>query len=157
MCGIILTVEIKRATLHEGLPLITALNAELEVMYPEPGANHFQLDENEVAPGRGCFLIARDGGIALGCGAIRLNEYGAEVKRMYTAPAARGRGVGRAILDGLEKEARALGATRMILETGTRQLAAIRLYERAGFTKIDLYGEYVRSPETSYCMARALV
>jgi ribosomal protein S18 acetylase RimI-like enzyme len=63
--------------------------------------------------------------------------------------------VGRAILDALVAEARALGATRVVLETGVRQHEAMALYERAGFARIERFGEYVDSP-LSICMARAL-
>ena len=66
----------------------------------------------------------------------------AEIKRMYVDPSARGRGVGRQILDALEAEARRLGARRIVLETGPRQPEAIALYARAGFAEIPLFGEY---------------
>src|SRR5687768_10077406 len=73
--------------------LIDALNAELSSRYPEEGANHFRLDPDEVADGRGAFLIARRSGKAVGCGAVRRIEAGAgEIKRMYVSPEERGRG-----------------------------------------------------------------
>jgi GNAT superfamily N-acetyltransferase len=74
---------------------------------------------------------------------------------MYVTPKARGRRVAVAILDALEREARVLGATRVVLETGTRQLAAIRLYERAGYVPIPAFGEYIGSP-LSACMGKDL-
>jgi len=131
--------------------LIAALNAELSAVYPEPGATHFRLDPGEVAPGRGAFLVARDGGVPAGCGAVRLLADGAaEVKRMYVAPARRGRGVGRGILAALEEEARRIGARRLVLETGVRQVPAIRLYRDAGWREIPPYGEYATAKETAY-------
>ena len=137
--------------------LITALNAELSAQYPEPGATHFRLDADEVAEGCGAFLVASVGERAVGCGAVRRLEPGVgEVKRMYVVPDARGRGVGRAILEALGAEARALGLTRLVLETGVRQREAIALYERAGFSHIPPFGEYVASPTTSVCMAKDL-
>ena len=69
--------------------------------------------------------------------------------------AARGAGLGRRILDALSAEARALGATRVVLETGARQHVAIGLYERAGFVRVAAFGEYVGSP-LSVCMAKDL-
>ena len=112
--------------------LIEALNAELSSRYPEDGATHFRLDPEEVAPGRGTFLVAVREGRPLGCGAVRRIEAGVgEVKRMYVAPEARGAGIGRAVLQALEAEARALGCARLVLETGVRQPEAIALYERA--------------------------
>jgi aspartate racemase len=146
--------------------LIGALNAELSAAYPEPGANHFRLDESDVGPGKGAFVVATWRGEPVGCGAVRclreealVAELGlgvGELKRMYVDPRMRGRGVGRALLERLEREARALGLTRLVLETGTRQLDAIRLYRAAGFADMPPYGEYVASPATSVCMSKAL-
>src|SRR6476620_5308878 len=136
--------------------LITALNAELESIYPEDGANFFRLDPEEVAEGRGAFLVAYLNDKPIGCGAIRLNEPGlAEIKRMYVDPAVRGRRVGRQIVDALEAQARQLGVKRIVLETGPRQPDAIAMYEHAGFHEIPLYGEYIGSL-FSVCMAKDL-
>jgi len=136
--------------------LIEALNAELSSLYPEEGANHFRLDPGEVADGRGAFLIASSSGKPVGCGAVRhIEARTGEIKRMYVSPEARGRGIGRAVLEALEAEARALGIARLVLETGTRQGEAMALYQRAGFSRIALFGEYVGSP-LSVCMAKDL-
>ncbi len=143
-------------TSPEARALISALNAELAPLYPEQGALHFRLDEAEVGPGRGAFLVAYRGGEPAGCGAVRLvSTTTAELKRMYVAPSARGLGVGRRLLAALEAEARALGASRLVLETGVRQAEAIAMYERAGYAPIEPYGEYVGSP-TSVCLAKAI-
>jgi putative acetyltransferase len=137
--------------------LIAALNEELSRMYPEPGATHFRVDVNEVAEGRGTFVIATKAGKAIACGALRRIDNGAgEIKRMYVIPDERGRGVSRIVLAALEDEARNLGLSRLLLETGIRQAAAIALYERSGFERIPAYGEYVLSPATSICMAKDL-
>ena len=151
-------MEIGRAELTsaEAQALIAALNAELAARYPEPGANHFSLAADEVAPGRGAFLVAREGGAPVACGAMRLiDATTVELKRMYVAPAARGRRLGAAILAALEAEARALGATRAVLETGVRQGEALALYRRAGYEEIPAFGEYVGSP-LSVCMGKRL-
>src|SRR4051812_864945 len=80
--------------------LILALNAELESIYPEDGANFFRLDAEEVTEGRGAFLVAYLDDIPVGCGAVRLNEpLLAEIKRMYVDPSVRGRRVGRKIIE----------------------------------------------------------
>jgi GNAT superfamily N-acetyltransferase len=136
--------------------LILALNAELEEMYPEEGANHFRLDAEEVADGRGAFLVAYRDGQAVGCGAVRRNDHQvAEIKRMYVVPEARGRGIARQVLVALEAEARQLGVNRLVLETGLRQVEALALYRRAGFVEIPLFGEYIDSP-LSVCMEKHL-
>jgi putative acetyltransferase len=151
-------VEIRREDL--GAPaaqkLIQALNAELEGRYPEDGANFFRLDAEEVREGRGGFFIAYLAARPIGCGAVRRIEPGVvEIKRMYVDPTARGRGVGRQILDVLDAQARQLGARRLVLETGPRQPDAIALYQHAGFVEIPLFGEYVGS-QFSVCMAKDL-
>jgi putative acetyltransferase len=137
--------------------LIAALNEELTAMYPEPGATHFRLDPAEVAPGRGAFLVAYRDDTPVGCGAVRrLDSDTAEIKRMYVAPQLRGHGVGRALVDALEREARDLGVQRLVLETGSRQIAAMAMYRRAGFIDIPPFGEYQASSTTSVCMAKTL-
>lgn len=137
--------------------LVAQLNEELAARYPEPGANHFRLDPEEVGPGRGAFLLARWGEQAVGCGALRILEPGtAELKRMFALPSARRRGIGRAILRALEDEARRLGVTRLVLETGICQEEAVALYRAHGFSEIPPFGEYVLSAATSVCMAKDL-
>jgi len=161
-----LEISIEPLTGDAAARLIAALNAELAAHYPEPGATHFGLSPGDVAPGNGTFVVARLLDRPVGCGALRrlqsaelIRELGprvGELKRMYVAPEMRGRGIGRALLTRLEDEARNLGLTRVVLETGTRQTEAIALYRRAGFESIPAYGEYVASPDTSLCFAKDL-
>ncbi|MGA8717932.1 MAG: GNAT family N-acetyltransferase, partial [Solirubrobacteraceae bacterium] len=79
----------------------------------------------------------------------------AELKRMYVVPAARGRGLSRAVLSELETRATALGATRVVLETGDKATAALALYESAGYARIPCFGAYAASP-TSICFEKRL-
>ena len=153
-----MTVSVRREPLSSPISraLVSALDDELSRQYPEPGATHFRLDAEEVSDGHGAFVIAWVDGSPLGCGAVRrLGATSAELKRMYVAPAARGRGVGRALLEALEGEARRLGVRQLLLETGVRQRAALVLYERAGFMVVPAFGEYRDSP-LSVCMAKDL-
>lgn len=108
------------------------------------------------------FLVARDDhGVPIACGGLRplsVDVLGAgvvEIKRMYTAPSARGTGVATAVLRALEKEARQLGAHRLVLETGTGQPDAIRFYQREGYAPVALFGSYIGS-DNSECFARDL-
>ena len=152
-------VVIARADLNADVSraLISALNAELSAMYSEPGANHFGLKPEEVSGKRGAFLIVSHSGTPVGCGAVRLiDAETGELKRMYMAPSARGKGLGRQLVAALEAETRSLGARRLVLETGTRQHAALALYRAAGFQPIPLYGEYCLSPDTSVCLGKGL-
>ncbi len=136
--------------------LIKALNAELSATYPEPGATHFRLDPEETKEGRGAFVVARIDGVPMACGAIRKNdEETAEIKRMFVVQKARGRGLSHRVLSALEAEAARLQVKRIVLETGPRQHAALALYERSGYERIPLFGEYIGSP-MSICMEKRL-
>jgi putative acetyltransferase len=154
------TITIARADVAADVSraLIDSLNAELRAVYPEPGATHFCLDPEEVAIGRGAFLVVHCDGMPVGCGALRLLDRGvAELKRMYVMPPQRGIGLGRRLVAALEAEARTLGVRRLVLETGVRQTAALALYQATGFQPIPLYGEYCLSPDTSICFGKDLV
>ncbi len=88
------------------------------------------------------FFIARSDGAAVGCGGVSLLGDHAEVRRMYVRPGARRQGVAQALLARIEREARGAGLTLLRLETGTRQGAAIGLYEQAGFARCAPFGAY---------------
>lgn len=125
----------------EARALVAALVDELASLYP-PEAMHYY---DPVAGGGtgGVFMLACLGDRAVGCGALKpLDAATGELKRMYVAPEARRAGVGAALLDALEAEARARGLTRLQLETGVHQPAARALYERAGYVEVPCAGEY---------------
>ncbi|GAA1977980.1 GNAT family N-acetyltransferase [Catenulispora subtropica] len=136
----------------EAAALRAAQRAEIEEMYgpdSEPG----------VAPSAAdiaLFVVAYAGGAPVGCGALRPLEPGAaEIKRMYVVPDWRGRGVSSAVLSALEAGAAARGRTTLKLETGPRQAAAIRFYERSGYARVPCFGAYADDP-TSQCYQREL-
>ena len=109
-----------------------------------------------MAAGLGTFVVARIDGRAVACGAVRrLDESTVEVKRMYVEPDVRGQGVAKEVLAHLEAAARELGARRAVLETGIYQDEAIGLYIRAGYRKVDCWGEYLTSP-TSVCYEKKI-
>lgn len=144
-----LTIDPEPLDSADARRLIDQLDAHLHSMYP-PEDNFTEL------PTADAFLIAREDGRAVGCGAVRFIDAGvAEVKRMYVAPDARGTGVGRRIMEELEAFVRSKGAHRLVLETGPKQLAAIALYEGFGFERTDCWGEYVHS-NSSVCYAKPL-
>jgi RimJ/RimL family protein N-acetyltransferase len=94
-----------------------------------------------VAP-TGAFVLARDDDGVAGCGAVvRVDDDRAEIKRMWVAPSARGRGLGRRLLLRLEDEARALGATTAILDTNGVLTEAIAMYEHAGYHGVERYND----------------
>ena len=88
-------------------------------------------------------VVVYENGKAVGCGAIK--EFAAgimEVKRMYTLPGNRGKGIAASILRELETWAAELGYQKCILETGKKQPEAIRLYQANGYNVIPNYGQY---------------
>jgi putative acetyltransferase len=104
------------------------------------------------------FFAAWDGDTLAGCGAIKhLDEGHGELKSMRAAPAYRGLGVGRAILDRLLAEARARGYAQVSLETGRPAPfhPAQALYRANGFVECPPFGDYV-SDDFSLCMTRRL-
>lgn len=139
-----LVVEQVESPTDEVRLLIGELDAELGGTYA-PGQRHGLSLSRVFQPGV-LFFIARLGGEAVGCGGIALQGDSAEVKRMYVRHAARGHSVARTILDRLKAEARARGVSRLTLETGDAQHAAIRFYERSGFTRCGAFGDYAAMP-----------
>ena len=111
-----------------------------------PPEHSFALDVDALVQPGIAFFSYRDGdGTVLGVGAIKeLDAAHAELKSMHTAAEARGRGVGRAILDHLLSVARARGYRRVSLETGTTPgfAAARALYESAGFVPAGPFADY---------------
>ena len=139
------------------IDLVEQLNHELAAVATEPNEIHFSLTTDEVTGDRGVMLRARLEGRLVGCGAVRTIEPGVgEIKRMFVDPTVRGERLGAALLDQLELGARRLGLDTLRLETGPRQVAANRLYQRAGYERCPAWGEYLLSPATSMCYAKSL-
>jgi GNAT superfamily N-acetyltransferase len=125
--------------------LVTEALTELGQRYGGSG------DDTPVAltdfdPPDGWFCVAVDGDRLVGCCGWRRHGTDAELKRMFTTPAARGRGVARRLLAAIEQSARAAGMKRVILETGDKQPEAIGLYESAGYVRIEDFGYYKGEP-----------
>ncbi|TMI63758.1 MAG: GNAT family N-acetyltransferase [Bacteroidetes bacterium] len=101
-------------------------------------------------------VVVYENDYPVACGAIR--EFKAdsmEVKRMYTLPEMRGKGIAGIVLTELEKWAAELGYKKCVLETGKRQPEAIHLYEKNGYKIIPNYGEYLNI-ENSVCFEKEL-
>jgi len=101
-------------------------------------------------------VVAYEDDIAVGCGAMK--EYAPdtmEIKRMWTAPGSRGKGIGAKVIAELETWASELSYKKCILETGKKQPEAIRLYEKTGYTLIPNYGQYAEQ-ENSLCFEKEI-
>ena len=101
-------------------------------------------------------VVAFDNGTPIGCGAMKeFMSDSMEMKRMYTAPEGRGKGIATAVLGELEKWAAELSYKKCVLETGKRQPEAIKLYKKNGYQNIANYGQYV-GIENSVCFEKDL-
>ena len=101
-------------------------------------------------------LLAYENDYPVGCGALReLDSNSMEVKRMYTLPKFRGKGVASKILSELESWTAELGYHACVLETGKRQPEAIKLYVKNGYKQVPNYGQYAEV-ENSLCFKKDL-
>lgn len=140
-----ITVRIESPRQTDVARLIEALDIYQAGLYP-PESNHFLDLEALAAPGVR-FLVARRGGQALACGALRIDPAGyGEVKRMFVSPEARGLKLGRRLLDRIEEEARREGLGCLRLETGIHQPEAFGLYRSAGYVERAAFGDYSSDP-----------
>ncbi len=122
------------------MELVRQLDAELT---ERDGPEHsFYAQFNKTNTIKYVVLYYEDGK-AVSCGAIRELEEGImEVKRMFTLPEYRGRGIAAKVLAELEQWAAELSSHTCRLETGKKQPEAIRLYEKNGYLVISNYGQY---------------
>ena len=113
----------------------------------------YALDVDALVDPAVTFFSYRVDGQVLGVAALkRIDDEHAEVKSMHTAEEARGRGVGRALVDHIVELARERGYKRLSLETGSGPafVAARALYASAGFEPCGVFGDYRPSPNSAY-------
>lgn len=102
-------------------------------------------------------IIIEDNGLPIACGAIKEIGRGmAEVKRMYTHPSQRRKGLASQVLLALEQWACEMGFSKCVLETGSYMPDSLALYQKSGYRIIANYGQYVGMP-TSVCFEKKLV
>jgi GNAT superfamily N-acetyltransferase len=121
--------------------LVQGMRDEMAALYDGldlDGADMPKAGPSELAPPGGTFVVGFEDDVPVCCGGIkRLPDGACEIKKMFVAEGARGRGVARALLVELERRARDLGYTVARLDTGPRQARAQRMYERAGYREIE--------------------
>ena len=135
------------------LALVARLDAELAERDGDDHAFYAQFNKtvqlNEV-------VVAYEDGVPVACGALRVFAPRVmEVKRMYTLPKYRGRGIAARVLTELEAWAGELSCEKCILETGKRQPEAIALYEKNGYRSIPNYGQY-GTVDNSVCFEKVI-
>ena len=137
-------------TAHYVTDLLAYHRQELQSAMAE---HAFALDAAGLSAADITFWTAWQGDALIGFGALKeLDDKHGEVKSMRAAPAARGSGVGRAMLNHIIAEARLRGYARLSLETGTATLhaPAIALYQSAGFKSCGAFAHYQPSPYNQF-------
>lgn len=101
-------------------------------------------------------VVCSENGIPVACGAIKeFDANSMEVKRMFTNPEARGKGLASKVLSELEAWALDFGYKSCVLETGKRQVEAVALYKKKGYSIIPNYAQYI-GIENSLCFIKEL-
>jgi len=135
-------------TSAEALELLHSYFAERAAGFPPEQGEYRPTYPTAAAftPPDGVFLVVEDDGAVIGCGGVRrieprpeAGEARFEVKHLWLAPAARGRGAGRRLLEELERRAVAYGADELVLDTNASLEAAGALYRSSGFSPIEPY------------------
>ncbi|KPE49775.1 GNAT family acetyltransferase [Chryseobacterium indologenes] len=133
--------------------LVKCLDADLAV---RNGDDHGFFDQfNKIDMIRNC-LVAYIDGTPAACGAFKqISDETVEIKRMYTSPEFRKRGLATALVQELEIWAKESGFKKAVLETSAEQNEALSVYEKSGFYRIPNYEPYV-GIDKSVCYEKVL-
>lgn len=137
---------------RDATALLRASHAFLANRYPPEYM--FALSIDDLCAPTITFFVATLNGTASGCIALAAKDGYGEVKSMFVAEAARGAGVGGALVGALESAARAQGLPLLRLETGDDLHAAHRLYRRHGFSLCGPFGDYREGPHSVFMEKR---
>lgn len=119
-----------------------------------PPEDNFYLEVDDLVAPHIHFFGARIGDDIVGTGALAIKDGYGEVKSMFVAEDARGKGVADALLRQIEDCAREEGLTILKLETGNVLHAAHKLYRRHGFQDCGLFGDYVTAKSSVFMEKR---
>lgn len=141
-----ITIAIETPLQNDVRVLVAELNDHLFKLTPPEFCYH--LTAEQMAEPDVTVWVARDGGEAIGCGALKRHDKRiAEVKRMFTRESHRGQGIGRRLLGEILNAALDEGIEELVLETGDRHHAAWAIYEKAGFMRCGPVLDY---PDSEY-------
>ena len=141
-----ITIAIESPLQDDVRVLVASLNEYLLQLTPPEFVFHLTVEQ--MAEAGVTVWIARDGGRAIGCGALKRHDSRiAEVKRMFTREDYRGQGIGRRILGEILNAAADEDIEEVVLETGDQHPAAWAIYEKAGFVRCGPVLDY---PDTEY-------
>ena len=140
--GVRLVLE--RADSDASRELQNSFFADIAARYPgwDPGEGP-SADPSEFRAPDGAWVVSYLDARPLGCGGVKaVDDETAEIRRVFLQKEARGRGIGRQLLQELEEHARRLGYRRVRLNTGDRQPEALGLFRSAGYVEIADFNGY---------------
>jgi len=149
------TIKVVKTTSEnpDFISLIKTFDTFLWERYPELKNDYW--GNNVIEFNANVFLVYLDEKpVASGC-FKKYNANTVELKRMFVSPEARGLGLAQLVIKELETEAKSQGFETMILETLYKQIEAIGLYQKVGFSIVDNYEPYVGLPN-SVCMSKTI-
>ena len=149
----IITLKLTDSSNEDFKKLVVQLDKGLYDRYQSGQAQYEKYNKLEFI---NTVVLAYENDQPVGCGAYKIyDEQTVEIKRMFVAETHRGIGISKLILSELEAKAIEAGYSKSILETGVKQLEAIGLYNKAGYTLTDNYGQYKGMP-LSICYEKNL-
>ena len=137
-----MTAHLRVATLDD-LTILVDLEA---LTFPEDPWSPFMLADELSSPASRYWIALDEAGVPIGYGGVKIGGDQADVMTIGVVPRARGRGVGRAILDALLEWARQAGAVEIFLDVRPSNEGAIALYNSRGFVEIGRRPRYFRNP-----------
>ncbi|MFY9242038.1 MAG: GNAT family N-acetyltransferase [Polaribacter sp.] len=133
--------------------LVKQLDAYLKITDGDEHAFYNQFNHIDVLKNVVVFYLDN---LAIGCGAIKkFDSSSMEIKRMFVAKEQRNKGIAQKIVTELEVWTKELGYKKCVLETGKRQVEAVKFYHKCGYKVIPNYGQYA-DMENSVCFEKAL-
>jgi GNAT superfamily N-acetyltransferase len=139
--------------------VVARAEAELVSRYGALDPGELNLTAAMFDPPCGAFLVALAVGEEPpvgGVGVRTVAEGVGQVRRLWVDPGSRGRGIGRALMTGLEVEARRLGISKLILATGDRQPEAVALYESSGWERVGVDANGAPLPQCFLSFSKAI-
>lgn len=147
-------VNAEEVTSEDAQRLLTALEQELAALYENEGEDN--VDPKTVQGKSADFLVARQDGKAVGCGALLpLSEGIAELRKLFVTESNRRQGVAKALLHNLEQRARSFGYKAIWLETGRYQPESNILFMTSGYEPTACFGKHLDNP-LSVCFKKHL-
>ncbi|MBW1657812.1 GNAT family N-acetyltransferase [Flavobacterium quisquiliarum] len=147
-----ISIKITNPDSDEAFPILEELSANLHLRFGSDGRNSFTDWENNNESF--VFVVAEMNNEIVGCGAVRpINKTIGEVKRMYSKFSRKK--IGQTILTFLEKEAKKIGFTELVLETRVKNESAVHFYQKQQYKVIPNYGKYINRPE-AICFGKTL-